>query len=255
MDRFRRRGVLDELHEVVAQDDLARRDRDIATDLEGGHVGLRNAQLALPGLQVAQQILETAQQVFAVAVHRFAQHPGIGGSEIGRCHRIDELARVERHLVGIVPVGVFRFRQAAEQEARRKQIGLLDEVEDEILPPGGVLEAPVARLRLGDRRRRLAAHHPARRVLPELRILLRELRLGGHHARRVGHHPRRHFEKSLADAERVGVARAGFGPVPRREVRRDPLAAFRDLPETFGERILVECAGHGAASSNGPSQI
>ena len=252
VDGLRRRVVLDELHEVVAQHDLAGRDGDIAADLEGGHVGLRDAQLPLSGLQVAEQVLEAAQQVLAIAVHRFAEDPGVGGGEIGRRHRIDELARVEGNLVGVVPVGALGFRQAAEQEARGQQIGLLDEVENEVLSPGGVLEAAVARLRFCDRRHRLAAHHPARRVLPELRILLGELRLGGHHARRVGHHPRRHFEEGPADAERVRVRRTAFRPVPGGEFRRHALAAFGDLPEAFGERILVECAGHRVASSNVP---
>ena len=210
--------------------------------------------MPLAGLQVAQQVLEAAQQVLAIAVHGLTQHPGVGGGEIGRRHRIDELARVEGDLVGLVPVGAFGLRQAAEQEARGKQIGLLDEVEDEVLPPGGVLEAAVARFGLGDRRRRLATHHPARRVLPEFRILLGELGLGCHHARRVGHHPRRHFEEGLADAERVRVRCARLRPVPGGELRRHALAPFRDLPEAFGERVLVRCAGHGAASSNVPPQ-
>src|SRR3546814_3391444 len=63
------------------------------------------------------------------------------------------------------------------QPARRDQIGLLDVVEEEVLFPGGILEAVVALLRRRDRRRRLS-HHAARGRVPDLHVILPERRLG-----------------------------------------------------------------------------
>ena len=44
---FRARAVLDELDELVLEHDLARRDREVPTDLEGRQVGLADAQQIL----------------------------------------------------------------------------------------------------------------------------------------------------------------------------------------------------------------
>ena len=56
--RLRGRRVLDQLHQVVLVDDLARRDGDVLAELERVHVGHLDAQLAAAALEVGEQVVE-----------------------------------------------------------------------------------------------------------------------------------------------------------------------------------------------------
>jgi len=87
--------------------------------------------------------------------------------------------------------------------ARRQQIGLLDEVEDLVLAPGVVLEAPIGGRRV-DHRLGVFAHDAPRGVLPERQVVLPEAQAGGDQSRRVGDQPRGHLHERAGDVQRIG---------------------------------------------------
>ena len=64
--RLGRRRVLDELHQIVLEDHLAGRDREVAADLELRRVGLADLQVAAAGLDVLGQHVHAAHEVLGV---------------------------------------------------------------------------------------------------------------------------------------------------------------------------------------------
>ena len=88
-----------QLDQVVLEHHLAGRDADVLAQFEGLHVGHLDVQLALAALKITQQVVQALQQVLAAGLGSLAQHLGIGQQEIRRAHRIDELPRVEIHLL------------------------------------------------------------------------------------------------------------------------------------------------------------
>ncbi len=146
-----RRRVLDELHQLVFEDHLAGRGREIAADLEMRRVGLPDAQLAAAGLDVLGQHVHAAREVLALRRQRVAQQLRIGEHEVRRRDRVDDLAQVELGLLPgqrIEPLGVL---DQAVAELHGQQIGLLEEVEELVRRPFRIGEALVARVGLRDR--------------------------------------------------------------------------------------------------------
>ena len=159
---FRRRLILDQLHQLVLEDHLAGRHRHVDANREVGGVGLADAQRAVSGLDVFRQHLHAANQVVAAGSQRLAQHFRIGENEIRRRYRIGDLLNVELRLlagVWIEPVGV---AHQILRPLRRQQIELHHEIEELVRFPLGVLETLVARRRL-DGGRRLFAGQAAHR--------------------------------------------------------------------------------------------
>ena len=72
-----------------------------------------------------------------------AQHFGIGQQEIGRAHRVDELARIEIDLLGGRRIEPVHLLHHVLHEAGGQQVGLPDEVENLVFLPGVVPEALV----------------------------------------------------------------------------------------------------------------
>ncbi len=109
---------------------------------------------------------------------------------------------------------------------RGDQVGLLDEVEQEIVRPRVVLETRVARIRYGDRRQVLAEHlHPAR--LPQLRIVEPHVHRMRAERHRVGEHANVKLHVGLGDAKLVaGRARLR---TPLREIAENPGRALGNL--------------------------
>ena len=95
----RRRRVLNELHQLVLEDHLAGRDREIATDLEHRGVGLADLEIAAARLDVLGEHAHAAHQVLRVGGQRFAQQFRIGEDEIRRRQRVGDLAHVEVRLL------------------------------------------------------------------------------------------------------------------------------------------------------------
>src|SRR5258707_935664 len=183
-DLFRARGILYELHQVVLEHHLAGRRGDVHAELECLLVGHADAA----ALDVGEQIVQAADQILPARLQGLAQHLRVGQSEVRRRQRVDVLARVEIHLL------LCFLRQALDggdrvaHVARGDEVGLLDLVEQELVPPVRPAKAVVVRGGLGDGRRVLSQHAqhrrlPQRHVVPEhLRLHLREGPGIGQHA-------------------------------------------------------------------------
>ena len=226
--------ILDQLHHLVLEHYLARRDRDIAAELEGGLVRVAYRQPAAPAFQVAQQVRQAAQQVLAAGFSRAPQYLRIGQQEVCRAHGIDELAGVEIHLLRRGRVQPVHLRHHVVHEARGQQIGLLDEVEDLAALPGFVVEPPVLRPG-GDHRPGIQAPHAAGGVLPQRHVILPEADAGTHHLGRVAHQLRRHRHEGAADVQRVDarcLVRLTVQPVPDQALR--PLGDVSHRPAEHG---------------------
>ena len=73
-----RRRVLDELDEIVLEDDLARRDGEIAPDLEGAEIRLADAQQILRLLKVVREMRHALHEILRIGRKRRADDLGIG---------------------------------------------------------------------------------------------------------------------------------------------------------------------------------
>jgi hypothetical protein len=114
------------------------------------------------------------------------------------------------------------------QPASLQQIALLDEVEERVVGPRHIAEAPVPGGRLDDRLGG-AAEKPLRRAQPQCQIVIpqRQLRLdqpGG-----VRHQARRHLEKGGGNREWVGHSDAVLGALPLEKFGNEFPAPFGDL--------------------------
>ena len=165
--RLGRRRVLDELDEIVAEHDLARRVRHVDPDLEALRVRLAHLELAAAGLDVLGEHLHAAHEIGAVLLDRRADELGVRGEEVRGRQRARQLPDVELGLVAGVLVEPFRLLDERLGPARGDEIGLLEEVEDRVLRPLRVLEAGILRIRRRDRGGGLALH-PLQRRRPEV---------------------------------------------------------------------------------------
>ena len=230
VDLLGRRRVLDELDQLVLEHDLARRGRDVLADLEGLHVGLADRELALAALEVGQQVLQALDQVLALALDRRLHDLRVGQGEVGRRHRVDELARIELDLLRRLVVDALDLLDRALQPARGEQVGLLEVVEHDLVLPGRIGEALVALGRLGDRLDRLA-HHALGRDLPQLHVLGPELHLRLQQLVGIGQHLGREVHEGLGELQRIGRLRA-VGLVALGELGQQLLAALGDVLES-----------------------
>ena len=117
-------------------------------------------------------------------------------------------------------------------------------VEQQILGPGLVLEAPVAALGL-DQRSGGRAVHALQRVLPELGLIAPQLELGLDQPRRVGEQPGAELEERAADDVRVAHRIAGLAGrlgLTAPELLHDVLAALGELGEPPGQRGVLGIA-------------
>ena len=145
------RRVLDQLHQIVLVDHLAGRGGDVLADLERLLVGHADLQAPSAPLEVGEQVLEAIQQVLAAGLLGFAQDRRIGQDEVARRDRADELPGVEVDLLLVLGIEPGDVADQRAQPAGAEQVRLPDVVEQEILGPGLVLEAPVAALGLDQR--------------------------------------------------------------------------------------------------------
>ena len=193
-------------------------------------------------------MLGPLDQVLAAALDGGAQHLGIGHHEVARRQRIDELAGVEIDLLGGAVVEPVDLAHGRLHPAGAQQVGLLDEVEQVIVAPRGVLEAAVLGRRLDHRRGRPTGEAAGRR-LPQAHIVLPQRELGLAQLAGIGHQPRRHLEEGLADVQRVahadGVAVA-VGFLPLHEVHHQALRLLRDARHGLAQLDRVGQLGRAA---------
>jgi hypothetical protein len=106
------------------------------------------------------------------------------------------------HLARGLPVQAFDRAHRGLHPARRHQVGLLDEIEGDVLVPGLVLEAPVALLRHHQRLGRLAGQPPRGR-LPQGDIVAPQVGLRLYQPGRIGHRLDAPFDEGFAHHGRV----------------------------------------------------
>ena len=201
-DRLGRGVELDQLHQIVAENHLAGADGDVLADLEGVFVGHADIEPSRILIQILKKILQAIEKILASGLGRLLQDHRVGGDKIARRQGLDEPTGMEIDLASRLVVQALDVGDRGLQPARGQKIGLLDVIEDVVVAPRCILEALVAVLR----RRcqfRLAAHHPRRRALPKIKVVLPQRHVGFNHLRRVGHHARRHLDERNADV--IGV--------------------------------------------------
>ncbi len=141
------RRVLQHLDELVAEDDLAARRGDGAAEPERAGVDL--ARPAVVAGHVAHEVGEAAQHAAAARLERPLQRRGIGEQRVGGSNGVGE--EVGREL----GLGAFRRVEACglghlHDELRGEQVRLQQTVEHQVVAPGGIGEAAVARIGLDD---------------------------------------------------------------------------------------------------------
>ena len=186
--------VLDQLHQLGLEDDLARGRGDVLADLERIEIGHLDRQPALAAIQILQHVLQAAQQVLAAGLEGQAQHLGIGRQEVRGRHHLDELAGVERKLLLGLVVHAVLLAGDLQEVFRAQQVGLLDEVEQRVVVPGGVLEPAVAAVG-DDHRLDLHTQHALGGGLPQAGMVLPEPELRLHQLLRLAHQAGEHLDE------------------------------------------------------------
>ena len=159
-DPCRRRRVLQQLDQIVAEDHAAGRHREVAPDFERALVAHRNAATPRIGGEIGEPLYEAR----SFARERAVQHLGIGGHEIRRRQCIHVLLREEGE-PALVLLRERGQRGELTQIFAEEQIALLQEREVGQLTPFAGREATIARRRVhdvGDRPRPLARRVQAR---------------------------------------------------------------------------------------------
>ncbi len=175
---LRRRRVLDQLHQLVLEDHLARRRRHVDADLEIGRIGLADAQRAASGLDIFRQHFHAANEIVAVRRQRLAQHFRIGQHEVGWRERVGDLLDVELGLLAGMRIEAFGVADQFVRPLRGQQIELQHEIEELVRFPLGVGKSLVAR-RGHNRRRSVFAGEAAHRRAPQIEVGLGDLRSAG----------------------------------------------------------------------------
>jgi hypothetical protein len=133
-------GVLDELDDVVAVDDRALGDAEVAADLVGGAVGLRRHAAVVQ--QVAGHLAGAAQQAEAAGVERLLHRGGVPEQRVGRGHAADQRVEREAGPLDVPPVrtlGLVPVDHAAQRGAPRR-VRLADPAVGRVHAPGRVGE-------------------------------------------------------------------------------------------------------------------
>ena len=237
---LRRRRVLDELHQVVLEDHLAGRGREIAPDLEHRGVGLADLEVAVAGFDVLGQHVHAAREVGGIGAERLAQQLRIGQHEVRRRDRIDDLANVELSLLlgqRVEPLGVL---DQVVGPFHRQQIGLLEEIEELVARPFRIGKALVARV--GRRHRlRIFARHALHRSGPEIEIGPAQPELQFDRALRVLEPVFRDMAERFHDIDELGVFALDAALLARLHVGGERLAALFDHGgEVFRELLDIE---------------
>jgi len=238
VERFGGRAVLDQLHQVVLIDHLARRGGDVPADVESVGIGHLDREVSLAALQVVQQVSEPFQQVLPTGFRGRAQHVRVGHREIRRRHRVQELTCVKVDLRRGLFVQSLDVTHRVAHPGRCHQIALLDVIEDQVFLPVRSLEASI----VGGRRhhrRRVAAEHPVGGRLPEIEIALPERHLPLRRLGRIGEIVPGHLHEGGADIHRVGHPHGVIGIVSGDEIRDQFLAFLRDVLNHLGDPFRV----------------
>ena len=199
---------------------LAGRDREVATDLEGRRVAHRDPALA----RVDDEVGRALDQALALGLGGPPEDLGVGGREVGRRHRVDELAGHELEPVPVV-LGQRDQRGELGQVLGGQQVALLQQREIRQLGPLRRGEAPIPGRRrdhLGNRRRARARRIGGRAGgLPQPAQPRLEAVVERDHGARIDHRGRERGRQVQARRRRErGEVRHRETRVRRRDVER-----------------------------------
>ena len=167
VDLGRRRLVLDQLDQPVAQHDAARRHGDVAADLIDLGTGGRQVGELAPG--VFDSVLHPAQQVHAALFDAAPLHDRVGRDEVRRRRHVEQLPRRESHHLFVMAVEA--------RNGRRRALPPLLLEQEVVLPPPVRQVAPARIVEALVLRQRLDAVGHGRAALPRTHPLFsRELR-------------------------------------------------------------------------------
>ena len=157
-DLRRLRRVLDELHQVVLEHDLARGGGEVLADPERTGVDLARAPLVVE--HVVDELTGPGDQAGPAGLEHPLQRGRVGQQEVRRRQRVHQEAGRQRGLGVVHRVSGSGLKQVADQ-ARRGQVRLAEGVKGRVVRPRLIRETLVV---LRDRNRRRRVHpHPARR--------------------------------------------------------------------------------------------
>ena len=235
---LRARRVLQQLHQVVLIDHLARAERQIGADLERLEVGHLDREPTFAPRQILEQVIEAVQQIGAATLQGGAQDLRIGRHEVAGRHRIDELTGVELDLPPGLVVETLELVDRIDQPARGQQVRLLDEIEHGVVVPRRVTEAAIALFGLDHRLHRLTEQALAG-ILPEPQMVLPQRQLGLQDRGRIGQNARTQLEDRRPEIERVGCGRAVDRAAPVRDALHQALAVVADLTQHLQQAGLT----------------
>jgi hypothetical protein len=138
------RRVLDQLHQLVLVDHLARRDREVAAYLEGAHVGHADLQAAVLRSRSDQKLRTPSTRLLALAALGGRDDLRVAEREVAGRHRVEELAGEEAQLARRVLVQAGRAVGQRQRGLGGRLPGAAHGVEHRALLPGRAAEAPVA---------------------------------------------------------------------------------------------------------------
>ncbi|GBD41930.1 hypothetical protein HRbin39_01317 [bacterium HR39] len=234
--------VLDQLHQAVAEDHLARRGGEIAAELEQLVAGGADLQPTAAALEVLEEIQEPPAQARPLRLPCAPQHHGIGGREVGRADGVQMEPEIEVELVAAVGIEAVHRAVELAEAPHRGGVGLADGVEGGILLPGRIGETPVALFGQRHRLRRVAAR-TQRRGLPDLREVEKPRLLHRRHVRRL-----RRQQLGVGGREDAGhvdgIGDADLG-IDGQSLRHHPQHRSRAPPELLefacGLGVLFRC--------------
>src|SRR5215210_3715480 len=139
VDLLGRGLVLDELDEIVAVDDLARRHGDVLAELEGR--GIRHAEAPL--FEVSEQVPRSFREARSSGLGDAPEGRGVGEQEVDRRHRVHELPEVEPEPPLLLVVLAVCLLGLVHQVLGGEQIRLLERLVVGVALPLGLGEALV----------------------------------------------------------------------------------------------------------------
>ena len=202
VNRPGRRRILDQLHDAVLINDLARRDREVLADLECRHIRLADAQQLAGAMHIVQKLRQPFGEVMPARREGRADHLGIGEGKIRGRQGAHDLVQVKLRAV----LGVLIDRRGVLDHllgpSAAQQISLPQEIEKGVLRPFAVQEARIAG-RMLDHRLDLLAKKALIGAPPQLDQILVQLGLRRLELLRLGHPILRNRREQL---RRIGKA-------------------------------------------------
>ena len=140
----RRRRILYQLQQFVAEDHSARRGRERLANLEGGSIHHRRHAAVFR--EIIEIVLQSRPQASAAGIDEFAHRRRVGQHCIGRSYGIDQDFRHQMRPC-LVDLAQARFVDQTADGIAPGEIGLEQSTVNRALLPAGVGEAPVTYLR------------------------------------------------------------------------------------------------------------